>query len=74
MKEEPTMPFEWNAEAAALFKDPDAVKMLAVNDRPGCPHVVVDDTIAIDEDGNILYQEFLETSQRNVSKKSGSIH
>lgn len=61
------MSFKWDEQAAALFKDPDTLKILAVNDRSGQPHIIVDHTITIDQDGNILYLEFLETSLRNAA-------
>ncbi len=59
------MPFEYNKEVTELFKDRDSVKILATTDKLGRPHIVIDKTITLNEEGNLLYLEFLETSQCN---------
>lgn len=53
--------------ALELLRDPETLKVLVANDRLGHPHVAIDRTIAPDEEGRIVYQEFLETSARNVA-------
>ena len=49
--------------ALELLRDPETLKVLVANDRLGHPHVAVDRAIAPDEEGRIVYQEFLETSE-----------
>lgn len=61
------MDFIWNQEVRCLFNDRRSQKVLVANDREGNPHIAVDSTISVDETGNIIYQEFLETSQRNAA-------
>lgn len=59
------MSFQWGEQAARLLREEGAVKILATNDRHGNPHVVVDRTISLGEDGRIIYLELLETSESN---------
>ncbi|MDF2925722.1 MAG: hypothetical protein K0R57_4636 [Paenibacillaceae bacterium] len=59
------MSFIWDEQAAGLLQDEGAFKVLAANDRHGNPHMVVDHTIALDESGNIIYLDLLETSEMN---------
>ncbi|HCB99683.1 MAG TPA: hypothetical protein DEP42_00430 [Ruminococcaceae bacterium] len=61
------MDFTWNEKVRLLLNDNHSLKILIANDRTGYPHIAVDQTISVDKAGNILYQEFLETSQRNAA-------
>lgn len=61
------MPFEWDEQAERLVRDPAATKILVANDRYGSPQIVVDRTITLNEAGQILYLELLETSESNSS-------
>lgn len=59
------MPFQWDEQAAGLLRNPAATKILVSNDRHGSPQIVVDHTITLNEAGQILYLELLETSESN---------
>jgi predicted pyridoxine 5'-phosphate oxidase superfamily flavin-nucleotide-binding protein len=50
---------------AALFNDPSATRVLATTDEDGTPHVVVKDSLRVDEDGRLVLLEVTEYSQTN---------
>lgn len=54
-----------NEQVTELLKDAQTIKALATTDKHGKPHVIVDHTITLDENGNIVYLELIETSKTN---------
>jgi uncharacterized protein len=48
-----------------LFAHPDSTKVLATVDEHGIPHVVVKQSLQVDESGNLLFLELLESSRTN---------
>jgi predicted pyridoxine 5'-phosphate oxidase superfamily flavin-nucleotide-binding protein len=48
-----------------LFADPETTKVLATVDEHGVPHVVVKQSLQVDQDGNLLFLELLESSRTN---------
>ena len=61
------MGIDLGKEIVELFKDEATVKVLATNDKYGVPHVVCKASMDINEDGNIQYLEFIESSQTNMN-------
>lgn len=75
------MPIPLDEHVTALLNDETAIKALATTGKQGVPHVVVDHTISVDANGNILYLELIETSETNTNlvnslwfKRKISIH
>lgn len=75
------MPFEWNKEALTLAQAPDSLKILSTVDTKGCPHIVIDNTISVNEESELIYLELLETSRSNSNltnslwfKKAVTVH
>jgi hypothetical protein len=54
-----------NQEIRALLVDPSTVKVLATLDEAGIPHAVVRQSLQLGDDGNLFYNEFLESSRTN---------
>ncbi|HWR00684.1 MAG TPA: hypothetical protein VN371_02390 [Chlorobaculum sp.] len=52
-------------ELISIINDPGSFKALATVDDSGIPHVVVDHSIYVGENGNIYYLELLESSRSN---------
>lgn len=52
-------------EAAELFNDPAAVKVLATVDESGVPHLAVKQSLYLDRKGRLVYTELLESSRSN---------
>ena len=52
-------------ELVELLADPESLKALATVDESGTPHVVVNNSLHLAEDGNILLLELHETSRTN---------
>ena len=59
------MPFRNNHKALLFLQAADSLKILATSDRYGCPHIVIDNKIELNDEGDIIYLEFLENSQSN---------
>lgn len=59
------MAIKLTAEIINLFKKDDTTKVLATIDAKGFPHVVVKQSLQLDENGTVLYLELLESSQTN---------
>ncbi|AIQ13984.1 pyridoxamine 5'-phosphate oxidase family protein [Paenibacillus durus] len=51
----------------ALLQDSKAAKVLATVDKQGIPHLVSDNTITVNDEGQIIYLELIETSRSNVN-------
>ncbi|WP_151737284.1 hypothetical protein [Paenibacillus tengchongensis] len=56
-----------NEEIAALLRDSGVSKVLATADMQGVPHILLDQSITINDEGQIVYLELTETSQTNVN-------
>ncbi|WP_150268823.1 hypothetical protein [Paenibacillus tepidiphilus] len=56
-----------NEHIAALLRDPQTGKALATTDMHGVPHIILDQTITINDQGQLVYLELIETSQTNVN-------
>ncbi|MDT3426585.1 hypothetical protein J2Z22_002111 [Paenibacillus forsythiae] len=56
-----------NERIQALLQDPGAAKVLATADKQGIPHIVSDPSITVNDDGQIIYLELIETSRSNVN-------
>lgn len=52
-------------EVIELIKTPGTYKVLATKDKHGQVHVVFKGSLTVDEEGNIVVLELLETSQTN---------
>jgi hypothetical protein len=52
-------------EIQDIIAAPDTLKVLASNDKNGVPHVVFKGSIHVNEDGNLVYYEVLESAQTN---------
>lgn len=52
-------------ELRALIEDKDTIKVIATVDREGRPHVVYKDLLHINQDGNLVLYELIESSQTN---------
>jgi uncharacterized protein len=52
-------------ELIELFSDPDSTRLLATIDELGFPHLVVKQSLQLQEDGKLLYLELLESSSTN---------
>lgn len=52
-------------QVIALFNDQKALKVLATTDPSGEPHVVFKGSLQVDEKGDIIYLELLESSRSN---------
>ncbi|BCG60182.1 hypothetical protein [Paenibacillus sp. URB8-2] len=50
-----------------LLQDSEAAKVLATVDNQGIPHIVSDNTITINDEGQIIYLELIETSRNSVN-------
>lgn len=59
------MAFHIEKEVATLFSDTETIKVLATADAQGIPHAVLKQSLHLDEDGNLVYLELLESSQTN---------
>lgn len=59
------MAVQIDKEVAELFSDRDTVKVLATTDAQGVPHAALKQTLHLDEDGNLVYLELLESSKTN---------
>lgn len=59
------MPEILNEELKNLIKAPDTYKTLATVDKHGEVHVVFKGSLDVDEEGNLVVLELLETSQTN---------
>lgn len=54
-----------NETVRDLFAHPDSTKVLATVDQHGVPHVVVKQSLQVDDAGNLLFLELLESSRTN---------
>jgi hypothetical protein len=57
-----------NKEIMALFNSDDSTKVLATVNEQGFPHAAAKPFIRVDDDGNLLYLELIESSrtQKNL--------
>lgn len=58
-------------EIKQAIQDKDTIKVLATTDRNGVPHVVFKGSLHIDENGDIVFYEILESSQTNRNMVAG---
>lgn len=49
----------------ALLQDKNTIKAIATVDREGRPHVVYKDSLHINNEGNLVFYELIESSQTN---------
>ncbi|AHV96940.1 pyridoxamine 5'-phosphate oxidase family protein [Paenibacillus sabinae] len=56
-----------NERIQALLQDSGTAKVLATVDKQGLPHIVSDPSISVNNEGQIIYLELIETSQSNVN-------
>ncbi len=49
----------------ALLRDDASLKVLATVDADGAPHAVVKQSLGVDDDGNLVHLELLESSRTN---------
>lgn len=61
------MAIELNEEVKNLLRDPAAAKILTTADSGGELHIVSDPSITLNDEGQIVYLELLETSQSNAN-------
>lgn len=59
------MAIQLDKEVTDLIEDQDTVKILATIDEKGSPHAVVKQSFHLEEDGNLVYLELLESSRTN---------
>lgn len=59
------MAVQLSQELIDLIEAPDTSKVLATVDAKGLPHVTVEQSLHVGEDGNLHYLEPLETSRAN---------
>ncbi len=56
-----------SAEVIQLLKDPASLKVLATADGQGVPHVVVKESLTVQDDGLLVYREVMESSRANAN-------
>ncbi len=54
-----------NGEVTRLLQDESTVKVLTTVDEHGAPHSVVKGSLTLDDDGNLIVLELLESSRTN---------
>lgn len=59
------MSFKLEELVVALINAKDSVKVLATTDKKGVPHVVVKDSISVNEKDELIYLELIESSKTN---------
>lgn len=59
------MTIQLDQHIAGLFQDDGTVKVLATTDENGIPHATIKQTLHVDDDGNLVYLELLESSRTN---------
>jgi len=59
------MAIKLSKEIKELFEDKDTLKVLATTDKNGTPHVVFKNSFHINEEGQLVYLEIIETSETN---------
>lgn len=59
------MGIKLDKEIVKMIDNPDSIKILATVDKNGEPHVVVKESIKVNEDGFIEYLDYIESSQTN---------
>jgi len=59
------MATQLSSEIVALFSDRETVKVLATIDAQGVLHAVVKQSLSLDDQGNIVLLELLESSRTN---------
>ncbi|NPV92800.1 MAG: pyridoxamine 5'-phosphate oxidase family protein [Firmicutes bacterium] len=58
-------------EVKNLLADKETLKILATTDEKGIAHAVVKGSLHLDEDGNLIYSELLESSQTQKNMTLG---
>ena len=61
------MAVKLNAQIVSALSDPETVKVLAGTDVTGVPHVAFKDSLRLRGDGNLEYDEIIESSDTNKS-------
>lgn len=59
------MAIKLSEEIKELFQDKNALKVLATTDEKGDPHVAFKNSFHINEEGQLIYLEIIETSETN---------
>jgi hypothetical protein len=54
-----------DASVRELLSDKATVKILATTDEHGVPHAVAKGSLSLDEDGNLIHLELIESSRTN---------
>lgn len=59
------MSYQFEKNIIALLDDETTIKLLVTTDKSGIPHAVVKQSIRMNDDGNLIYFELLESSRTN---------
>lgn len=59
------MTIELSKEVIQLLRDDTTIKAIATTDDKGVPHVVIKQSLHVNDEGELVYLELLESSQTN---------